>query len=256
MIETRHAIILCRILGLICIFSPGVLLAQAPPGPMPPPQSTPPRQEQSAQPKIDSANQAERRPARQSIAGAWKLNRDESDDAREKIRDAQREESTNSPGRGNGPYGGGTWGGGYPFPRPGGGWGGGPSGRNRGGWDAPGDTDFQRMNEFLNPADSVNLTIKDGEVDFSDNQNRKRVFYTDGRKLEKPKDENYREIAAHWEGNRLVAEEKSAPGGQLRRSFELAAEGQKLYETVYLEGTRQRSSVSIRFVYDIGPDKQ
>ena len=37
----------------------------------------------------------------------------------------------------------------------------------------------------------------------TDDQYRKLVFYTDGRQLQKPKDDSYQEIAAHWDGTKL-----------------------------------------------------
>ena len=56
------------------------------------------------------------------------------------------------------------------------------------------------MREYIYPATDVTFVLKDSEADLTDDTARKRVFYTDGRKLQKSKDDNYREIAAHWEG--------------------------------------------------------
>lgn len=84
----------------------------------------------------------------------------------------------------------------------------------------------------------------------TDDQGRKRVFYTDGRKLQKPKDDKYQEIAARWDDKRLVAEEKGPSGRKITRTFELAPDGTQLYETLHMEGGRSGSAVVIRFVYD------
>jgi hypothetical protein len=194
---------------------------------------------------------------RRTISGAWKFNRAQSDDARTKIQEAQQTGGVNGPNRRNGPYGNGPYGGGSPLPGSGGTWGNnGPYGGNRGTWpDQSGTDDLQRMREFVYPPDSIDFVLKESEADLTDGQNRKRVFYTDGRKLQKPKKDSYLEIAAHWEGTRLVSEEKSPQGGELRRSFDVAPNGRQLDEIVYVDSTPSRSSVVIHYVYDLAPDK-
>jgi len=194
--------------------------------------------------------QAASGPEKQSIAGSWKLNRRESDDPRTKLEQAQ------EAGRNNGPYGNPRVGG--PFPGSGPTLGGGPYGGNRTGWPNQNDADLQQMREFLSPADSITFVLKESEADLTDDQNRKSFFYTDGRKIQKrkaDKNDKYTEIAAHWEGTRLVSDEKSPQGGELSRSFDLAPGRRQLYETVYFDGTRYRSSVVIHYIYDLAPEK-
>ena len=75
-------------------------------------------------------------------------------------------------------------------------------GGNRGGES---DVDRERMQSAIAPANSLTLAqknAKDPEVDLTDDQNRKRALFTDGRKLQKPdsKDDSYQEIAANWDG--------------------------------------------------------
>jgi hypothetical protein len=244
----------CKFLYALCIICPNVLFAQAPPGPLPrsqSQQSSPPEQ-RSAQPKPQTHEQAEQAPVRRTISGSWKFNRAQSDDARRKIQEAQQAGGVNGPNRRNGPYGGGS-----PLPGSGGPWGNnGPYGGNRGTWpDQSGTDDLQRMREVVYPPDSIDFVLKESEADLTDDQNRKSVFYTDGRKLQKPKKDSYLEIAAHWEGTRLVSEEKNPQGGELRRSFDVAPNGRQLFETVYVDSTQSRSSLVIHYVYDIAPDK-
>jgi hypothetical protein len=248
--------LLFGLLAAVWIISPRILHAQAPPGPMsrPPAQQQPPTAQAPSKAKVEAPDRTEQQPAKESISGAWKLNSDESDDARMKIVRAQRD----TPNRGNGPYGGnGPWGGsptgGYP-PRSGGPWGGGgPYGGNRGGGlGDDNDVNLQRMQEFIYPAKSITLSLKDPEIILTDDRSRRLVFYTDGRKLAKSKSDDNREIAAHWEGRRLVSQERSPDGGELRRSFDLSPDGRQLYQTVDLDQTRSRGSVVIRYVYDIG----
>jgi hypothetical protein len=173
--------------------------------------------------------------------GAWKLNRDESDDPRKKMQDAR---GANG-GRGGGGRGGVRLG----IP----GMGGGPYGGRRGGGGNESDQDRERIEEVLTPARSLTVAEakKDVEVDVFDDQERKTALFTDGRKLQKTKDANNQEIAAHWEGNRLVTDEKTPKGQKMSRTYELSYDGTQLYETLRLtRGRRSNSQVSVRYVYD------
>ena len=286
MTNTRYSVpALCGLLGVLCACVPSHLRAQAPPGPLPPRQSTDTR---SAPPPSPASSPTQppaprEKPApRQNISGYWKFNREASDDARSNIEQARqggrRGPSGNAPGGpqgGNGPYGGGPAGGGYPLPGgPGGNGpygggngpygggqrGGNPNGGNPGDYGSRNDSEVQSpaMQEYIYPATGVTLVIKDSEVDLSDDAARRRVFYTDGRKLQKPNkdDNNYREVAAHWEGPRLVSDEKSPAGEQVRRTFELSSDGRQLDESISLDATKSRSAVMIHYVYDINTNRQ
>ena len=132
------------------------------------------------------------------------------------------------------------------------GMGGGPYGGRRGGGGNESDEDRQRMQEYLNPSRALTVAEakKDVEIDMFDDQERKSAFFTDGRKLQKTKDSNTQEIAAHWDGNRLVTEEKSPSGRKMSRTYELSYDGTQLYETLQLTRGRSDSQMSIRYVYD------
>src|SRR6266849_7124477 len=161
--------------------------AQAPAGPLPAAQPQP-----SSSPEArPQERRAEVKP-RSSILGAWRLNRDESDDARKKMQQARGAEN----GRGGGGRGGVRMG----VP----GMGGGPYGGPRGGGGNESDEDRERMQEFMNPSRALTVAEakKDVEIDMFNDQARKSAFFTDGRKLQKTKDSNNQEIAAHWDGNR------------------------------------------------------
>ena len=137
-------------------------------------------------------------------------------------------------------------GGGYP--------GGGYGGRRMG---SQGETDEERqkMQELLRPSQGLTLAEakKDAEVDLFDDQERKRAFFTDGRKLQKSKDLNYQEIAAHWEGSRLVTDEKNPRGGKMSRTYELSYDGTQLYETLHMTVGRNNTPLVIRYAYDQAP---
>jgi hypothetical protein len=221
----------------LSLFVPAAIYAQAPPGPLagapPQPVSTPAAKPREPVPLP---------PPRTTILGAWKLNRDESDDPRHRAQDSQGS---------NGGHGGGSGGG----PRVGVGWPGGGSGGGYGGHHGGGESDEQRqkMHELMTPPGSMTLAMTGAEVDLLDDQSRKRAFMTDGRKLQKSKDANYQEIAAKWDGNRLVTEEKDPRGNKMSRTFELSEDGRQLYETLHMTSGRSNTPTTVRYVYDIPP---
>ena len=207
--------------------------AQAPPGPLP--QVTP----TDAPPQPDAKPAKPLPPPRDSILGAWKLNPDDSDDPRKKMQQS----------RGNGGIGGGggRMGGGYP----GGGMGGGPGGgMGRGGYGRESEEDREKMQELMRPANSLALSMTGAQVDVVDDADRKRALKTDGSKLQKSKDPNYQEIAAHWEGKTLVTDEKDPRGNKMSRRYELSSDGRQLLETIHLTVGRSETPVVIRYVYD------
>lgn len=170
-------------------------------------------------------------PPRTTILGAWKFNPDESDDPRKRREDS---------GGSNGGYGGGRG-------RMGGG-GGGYGGR-RGGGES--DEQREKMRELFMPTKTIRLSMTGAEVDLLDDHDRKYAFMTDGRKLQKSKGANYQEIAAKFDGTRLVSDEKDPRGNKMSRTFELSSDGRQLYETLHMTSGRSNKSVVIRYVYDI-----
>jgi hypothetical protein len=226
-------------LDIAALTIPGSLRAQAPPGPLPAaqPQTPPPS---AANPQ----NQTARAETRTSIMGQWKLNRDESDDPQKKMQDA----SANNGGRRSGS---GVSIGGFPGIGVGhGGYGGGRGGES--------DEDRQRLQSVITPANSFAMAQKDPkdpEVDLTDDLSRKRALFTDGRKIQKPdpKDDSYQEIAAHWDGSRLVTDEKSPRGGKMSRMFELSYDGTQLFETIRVTMGRSNTPLDVRYVYDPAP---
>jgi hypothetical protein len=278
------------LVGTGCAAFPGVLHAQASPGPMRPPDSSPDTTQPASGPTVRAAEPA--LPQRKQLFGYWKLNVDESDDPHEKMKEASNEGSVTSPrgggggnGGGNGP-GTGVHIGGLGSPFPGGGGGGGGSPRKGGNTGTDSELDRAQMQELLNPAGSLTLALKDPatstdakdgdaakdasnakdvgaskdgsseEIDMTDELGRKRVYYTDGRKVQKPKDEKYQEFDAYWmESFRLVAEYDGSRGARITRSYEPAPGGKQLYETVRLEKTRSYGPVEIRYVYDLAGEK-
>jgi hypothetical protein len=227
-----------RAIGILCIVAvaiPSSIRAQAPAGPLPAaqPQTAP---SAAASPQ----NQQPRAEIRTSIFGQWKLNPDESDDPRKKMQDA-------SASRGSGSRGGsGVSIAGFPI---------GGHGGSRGGES---DEDRLRTQSAIAPANALTLEQKDPknpEVDLTEDQNRKLMLFTDGRKIQKPdsKDDSPQEIAAHWDGSRLVTDEKGPHGGKMSRTFELSYDGTQLFETLRLTTGRSNAPLDIRYVYDAAP---
>jgi hypothetical protein len=225
-------------LGILCLgaaANPCSIRAQAPAGPLP-----------AAQPQASPASAASpqnpqpRPETRTSIFGQWKLSLDESDDPRKKMQDA-------STSRGSGSRGGsGVSIAGFPI---------GGHGGSRGGES---DEERLRTQSAIAPANALTLGQKDPknpEVDLTEDQNRNVIMYTDGRKIQKPdsKDDSPQEIAAHWDGPRLVTDEKSPHGGKMSRTFELSSDGTQLFETIRLTMGRSNTPLDIRYVYDAVP---
>lgn len=227
--------------GAFCIFSAGPMRGQAAPGPLSGAQPVPPSQ-------APTQPQAQPKPAsRKNILGSWRLNRDDSDTPQ---RGGQRSSGGGGNG-GNGPYGGRGRVGGWPFPGGGGpGGGNGPYGGPRGGNGGRDDDAREEMREVMRPAASLTFAQKDKEFDLTDDQGHKRAFFTDGRKLQKSKDESYQEIAAQGDSTHLVSDEKSPRGGKLSRTFELSPDGTQLYETIQMDSSRSYTPARFRYVYD------
>jgi hypothetical protein len=221
--------ILAMLVGLGCL-APVTIQAQAPPGPLPAAQPQPvPGSAAKPQQEIPLP------PPRTTILGAWKFDPDDSDDPSKRRQDSRDL---------NGGYGGGHGriGGGYP--------GGGRGGYGgRGGGES--DEARQKMRELFTPAKAITISMTGAEVDLVDERERKRAFMTDGRKLKKSKDENYQEIAAKFDSNRLVTDEKDPRGNKMSRTFELSSDGRQLYETLHMTSGRSNSPQAIRYVYDI-----
>ena len=163
--RTTKILLISGFLSAASVVTPSFVRGQAPAGPLPPAQPQP-RSQAPAQMK----EQEPQRPQEKlNLSGNWKLNRDESDDARKKMQ-AARGASGDRNGAGSS-GGGGRMGGGYPYP--GGGGGRGPYGGHRGGGrEGQGDENRQRMHGLFTPATSLTIAQKDAEVDLTDDQSR------------------------------------------------------------------------------------
>ncbi len=207
----------------------GVAHEQSPSGPI----TTAPAQQA---PAVTAQNSAPLPPPRTTILGAWKFNPDDSDDPRKRRQNSQ--DSNDGYGGGRGRTGGGYPSGGH----------GGYGGRRGGGAS---DEEREKMRDLFTPARAITFSMTGAEVDLVDDRDRKQAFMTDGRKLQKSKDENYQEIAAKFDGNRLATDEKDPRGNKMSRTFELSYDGRQLHETLHMTTGRSNTPLVIRYVYDI-----
>jgi hypothetical protein len=156
-----------------------------------------------------------------------------------------------------GPGGGPGGRGGIGFPYPGGGGGGnGPYGGGGRGMGGDVSETTEEMREIVRPDFSQTIELKDAEVDSLNDHANKIVFYTDGRKLQKSKDDSLQQVSAHWNGSQLVTDEKGPHARKMSRTLELSPDGRQFYETWHIENGRSGSVIVIRYVYDAATEDQ
>jgi hypothetical protein len=210
--------------------------------------------------------QASQTPSQKAPTGTWKFNRGQSDDLLQKIGsddgiplgdtgiavppvglglpsgpDAVGAGLGGVGGTGIGGLGGGPGGGSAPLPPA-------PASHR---WES--DKDRQKKLEYLMPAGLLTIEQKDNEFDFVDDRGRKLIFYTDGRKLRKSKDDKLQEFAAHWGAGQLTYDEKRPPKATITRTFELSANGHQMQETTVIDSGGISVPVTVRYVYDAAP---
>jgi len=171
-------------------------------------------------------------PRKKDLTGAWKLNKDESTSPRDKDHS------------GRGGNGGGRSGGGYP----GGGHGGYGGGMHRGGMS---DDERKEMQELMRPSETLEFTQDGPAIKMTDDYDRHRTFYTDGRKVKKSKDADNQEFDATWNEYRLVSDFKGPDGNKIERTFEVLEGNQQLRETIHFTMGRSQREVYLRHVYDL-----
>ena len=199
------------------------------------------------------------------LTGRWQFNKDQSDDAQQKITDAQ---STQRPANNSGGgYPGGGTGGGYPgggggWPGGGGGgWPGGGGGMGRGGMGRRGGqqanrgstvsaADWDRLAE--NPK-FLQVDQKSDQVVLTDDSDHTQTLYLDGKKHD-DKDENGKKVSTtktEWQEDTLVAETKLDHGTKLTQSFRLSDDSKQLYVVSRLENSSLTGPVTVRRVFDL-----
>jgi hypothetical protein len=168
-----------------------------------------------------------------NLAGTWALNKDQSDDPRQKMQQA---------GGGGGERGGGGGGGGRR------GMGGG-QGQGRGGGMMAGLSQLT----IQQTESSVKVTGESGQVlavySGNDATSNKANSNTQANSQSSGSEESSAPPAAQWQGNQLVTVTQRRRGSTTR-TFELSPDGKQLYLTTKIDNPRFEQPVTIRFVYD------
>lgn len=179
-----------------------------------------------------------------SLAGTWKLNKDQSDDPRQKMQQAMGN-SGDGQGQGNG-NGGAANGGG----RPG-------RGQGQGGAGGPGGM----MNEWS----QLTVTQLDANVKITGASGRVLATTTQPDSAADSKSDadasnsggsggqggpRRTPPVAQWQGNQLIAAGRGFGGGGTTRTFELSPDGKQLYVTTKITNERLTQPVTYRLVYD------
>lgn len=192
-------------------------------------------------------------PAVPSLAGKWTLNKDQSEDARAKMRDSGggRRPGGWGGGSGGGMGGGGGRGGGF------GGRGGGFGGRGGGGGVGGGEREGGgpdggrggSMRGFFQPPETLTIiqTADDIAVDDGD---RVLHLHPDGKKIRS--EGGGSETMTKWRGSELVVETKSDRGTKITSAYMVVPEKRQLDVTSTMEG-RSGEPITVRRVYDAAP---
>ena len=202
-----------------------------------------------------------------NLTGHWNFNAEQSDDAREKIHDAQQNtgNSRRDAGRpggtypGGGPYpGGGYPGGGYPgggvgVGAGGAGWPiGGPMGHPGHGGMPRGEESSQVWDRLAANPNFLNIEQHEERVVVTDDSDHTRNLYPDGKKHE-DKDANGKKTStkSDWKGDALVTESKLGHSGKLTETYRVTSDGKQLYVVSEFEDSSLAGPVSIRRVFDL-----
>ncbi len=169
----------------ICVFAIGGLwaagisvYAQAPAGPMAQTTSPAPGTISPASTASSAKAPAADVPRTKNLSGSWKLNKDESTQPK------KRDDDDSGGGRRGG---------------------GGRSGGGRGGYGGGGmhrgmsDDERKEMQELTRPSETLDFTQDGAAIVMTDDLDRHRTFYTDGRKVKKSKDADNQEFDAAWQ---------------------------------------------------------
>ncbi|GEM_PF-507083 len=204
-----------------------------------------------------------------NLSGAWILNKDQSDDPRQKMQQA-----ANSNGQGGGNRG--TWGGGGGMG--GGGWGGMGGGQHGGMGGGRGQGSGQSGSErgdMMTDMSQISIEQTETTAKVSDESGRTLASYSSADSSHEDASKNSTSGSStgsssgsqgssssasasktprvQWKGEQLVAVEQGEHGRTTTRTYELSPDGTQLYVTTKIESPRFKNPVTIQFVYDPAP---
>ena len=191
---------------------------------------------------------------RQKFSNTWKLNADESEKLRDKMRAARGGEPGGRPGGGHG--GGGGYGGGGGMGGHGGYGGGHRGGGMGGGGGAPAssgtdDGMHETVRRLDEPPETLTIKEEDGAFLVGDDSGQIRRLHPDGRTAKM--DDGEGQVKTEWRGDELVTETIPTRGPQFRETFALSPDGRRLFVTAHFT-PRGGGTVDVRRVYDAGED--
>jgi hypothetical protein len=163
-----------------------------------------------------------------SIAGKWKLNEKESDDAREKIQNAMKDKMKSG---GHGGLFGGMRDHGL--------------GGNRG--------SMSGMKEHMEAPELMTITFDDPAIRITDEDAKEQIFYVDGRKSEKVIDDRTVSYTSKWEDDSLIVEFEFQNGGKFMQTYYLSTSGKQLYVKLRMKPVMLDEAITIVRVYDFVP---
>lgn len=173
--------------------------------------------------------------AKPNLAGQWKLNKDQSDDPRQKMQEAM---AANGQGGGRGAGGEGGEGGG---------------GRRGGGQGQGGP------GAMMNDLAQLTVAQTDTSVKVSSASGRVLAAYPEDQQAAKPSSNGgnpdddtrtYTPPVAKWQGSQLVASMQGRRGGSTTRTYEVSSDGKQLIVTTKMQNPRFTQPVTFRLVYD------
>ena len=178
-------------------------------------------------PGIAAAQQSE-------FAGSWVLNPDESDDAQEKMQQAQRRSSEGGPMRRDRTRG-----------RGGRGAGGGPGSA---GMSAEAQTSNRVANQrIMRPARLMTIVLTDSTVTIGQGDLLPWIFPTDKSKRDF---QDGIEVTGRWDGDKLSLQTDTEGGLRIRETYELKEDGEELRVSIVFENNRTGLRVRFRRVYN------
>jgi len=194
------------------------------------------------------------------LAGHWDFNQEQSDDARQKVQDAQQSSADVRRNPSGGTYpGGGYPGGGYPgggigIGVGGIGWpiGGGIGRTGRAGEGRGEKVSSQVWDQLSANPNYLRIDQHEDRIVISDDADHTRTFYPDGKKHE-DKDANGKKASTKtdWNGDSLVAETKLGRSAKLTETYRVTPDGKQLYVISEFEDSSLAGPLSIRRVYDL-----
>jgi len=236
------------LLAAVFVFPIGRAAAQSPPGPLggaPPADTPPPQPAAKPRPAIGG---------KPNLSGVWILNKDESDDPRQKMQQA----AGNSGGGYGGRGGGGGMGGGGPMGGGGGPMGGGPmggggmGGGRRGGGNVGGG---QGGDSMINELSQLRIDQTETSAKISGSSGRVLgVYSSSDQSNSKPsKEDSSMPPVAQWQGDQLVTVVQGSRGGKTTRTFYLSSDSRQLNVNTRVENPRFSQPVTYQLVYDLAP---